>query len=136
MPCRFFEPQRVAADARHPRTRLPLIDEYDGFCHAAPERVAVPEELRFRSCNHGYSRGTCAHFPESQALSGFRYTVLRCDAVALEILCVEERDYAPARWFPVRFLIAEQRLDTDTYDACVRAQAMAFCRSYLARFSD
>jgi hypothetical protein len=136
MPCPFFEPQGVAADANHPGSRLPLIEEYDGNCHAGTERVPVPAEMRFRFCNHGYSRAGCSVYPAGEMRSGRRYTVTGRSDAALDVLCVEERDYAPVHWYETRFHIGEERLTPEIDDACARAQAIAFCRSFLARFTD
>ena len=97
MPCPFFEPQQVAIDPQHPRARLPLFEEYDGICHAAPEPFRAPAEVRFRYCNHGYSRGGCASFPDVETRCCARFDVLRSDVEAIELLCVEERGYAPLR---------------------------------------
>jgi hypothetical protein len=136
MPCPYFEPQRVATDPQYASARVPLLDEYDGLCHAVGEPLAVPSALRFQCCNHGYSRGCCGRFPESEARSGLRYNVVRRTAGALEILCVEEQHYAPLRWHSVQYFFEDERIEPELADLCTRAQVVAFCRSYLKRFSD
>jgi hypothetical protein len=136
MPCPFFEPQRTLAQPQHPNARLPLIDEYDGLCHAGPEPIAVPAGLRFQGCNQGYSRGSCDHFPAAEIRSGLRYNVVRQTAAMLEVLYIEEQSYAPLQWQRVQYFIESGQLEPQLSDRCVRAQFLAFCRSYLQHFSD
>lgn len=136
MPCPYFEPQNVSRDPRQANARLPLIDEYNGFCRAAPEPFAAPEELRFRCCNHGYSRGSCPHFPANESRSSIRYSVVRRTAATLEIICIEEQNYAPLRWHNLQYCLATGLLEPNLNDASMQAQAVAFCRSYLQHFSD
>lgn len=134
MPCPFFEPQRVAPDPLHPGARVPLLEEYDGKCHAVAEAFAAPADLRFQCCNHGYSRGACASFPVAETRSSIRLDILRSDTAALEILYLEECDHAPLRWQTIRYALGSEILDPDPIDICARAQVLAFCRSYLRRF--
>jgi hypothetical protein len=139
MPCPYFEPQRVVAQPSHAHARLPLIDEYDGLCRVAPEASAVPEELRFRCCNQGNSRGQCESFPHNALRSSLRYEVVKRSGDALEVLQldvlqIEERDYAPVEWRRIQFLPESDRLEPSVEDACARAQLLAFCRSYLRRY--
>jgi hypothetical protein len=134
MACPYFEPHELARTPQHTRARLPLIDEYDGLCRAAAGSVPAPSERRFRCCNHGYSHGLCEIFPSADARSCFRYTVVRQSAAGLEIVCIEEQDYTPLRWYPTHYSLSTGQLEPEVADACMRAQALAFCRSYLARF--
>ncbi len=134
MSCPFFEPQRRAADPLHPGARMPLLEEYDGRCHAAGEPFTAPAELRFQCCNHGYSRGACASFPAAETRSSIRFDILRSDTAALEILYLEEREHAPLRWQTVRYALDTESLEPELNDVCAHAQILAFCRSYLRRF--
>ncbi len=136
MPCPFFEPQRIATDPQHANARLPLLDEYDGLCHAQAETITAPATLRFGCCNHGYSRGCCDRFPAGEIRSGLRYDVVRRSPAALEIVCVEEQQYAPLRWQSIRYFFDTERIEPELTDLCMRAQVVAFCRNYLKRFSD
>ena len=113
---------------------MPLLHEYDGLCHAAEGATGVPAEFRFKCCNHGYSRGCCSRFPETELRSGFRYTVVGRTSTGLEVMCVEEQQFAPLRWHSVEFLVEGERLEPELSDRCMRAQVLAFCRSYLKRF--
>ena len=134
MPCPFFEPVRVVSRPEFPGARLPLLEEHEGICHARQEPFAAPAELRFRCCNHGYSRDRCEHFPAAEIRSAIRFDVLQQDAEEIEILCVEERDYAPLRWQKLRYRVAAGVIEPELPDACARAQARAFCQSLLRRF--
>jgi hypothetical protein len=134
MPCPYFEPRHVNAQSEHATARLPLIDEYDGLCQARDEPFEVPGELRFRCCNHGNSRGTCSHFPDRETRSSIRYEMVKQTSTTLDLILLEERDYAPAAWRAVRYALASECLDPEVEDACQRAQIRAFCRSFLDRF--
>ncbi|MGH9581624.1 MAG: hypothetical protein ACRD4O_01660 [Bryobacteraceae bacterium] len=133
MPCPYFEPLTIA-ERTEQGARLPLIREYDGRCRASANETAAPEALRFRCCNQGYSRGVCDRFPANERRSCLRYHLNERTALALRVLCVEEENYAPARWYEVNYLIAGDRVEPDVEDLCVRAQILAFCRSYLEQF--
>jgi len=140
MPCPYFEPRQVQAERNHVNGRLPLIEEYDGLCHAEAGSVAVhpfavPEDLRFY-CNHGNSRGSCRHFPAAELRSSIRYDVVKQTPDALELLWVEEREYAPFAWSTVRYVLADEQLEPAIADICKSAQIRAFCRSFLDRFQD
>jgi hypothetical protein len=134
MPCPYFEPQRVAPDSLHATARLPLIEEYDGLCHARPELIDAPLALRFRCCNHGYSRGSCERITSADVRSCARYNVVGRSEATLDVLCVEEQNYAPLRWQSFEYSIASDRLTVDLNDVCLAAQLLAFCRSYVRRF--
>jgi len=136
MPCPYFEPLEIAADPKHARARLPLIDEYDGCCHAESETAPAPAALRFSCCNHGYSARSCNRFPAHERSSAMRFHMARITDDALEILCVAEADHMPVRWYSVRYSLERSQIDPEIADACVRAQVTAFCRSYLAHFPD
>jgi|SRR5579884_920268 len=132
MACPFFEPQRIASAVA--TGRLPLVDEYDGLCHAGTSPVAVSESARFRCCNHGNSKGCCVFFPARENRSCLRYEVIQRDAQSLCVLCIEEQSYAPLRWYAVQYSCIDGQVSPEPDDLCVRAQVIAFCRSYLAHF--
>lgn len=98
--------------------------------------MAAPAELRFGCCNHGYSRGTCGRFPADEERSGLRYHLVKQTSATLEVLYIEERQYTPLRWQPVRYFMEGERMEPEIADLCVRAQLLAFCRSYLKRYVD
>jgi hypothetical protein len=132
MPCPFFEPRAPVRTAAL-GGRLPLLDEYDGICHAASPPVAAPEGGRFRLCNHGNSRGECATFPAEARCTSLRYEMMQRENGSLRILCIEEEAYTPVRWYVVDYGPGET-LNPQLEDICARAQMLSFCRSYLARF--
>ena len=144
MPCPYFEPLRVVTDPLHATARLPLIDEYEGLCHAYTELLHAPAELRFRYCNHGYSQGGCQRIPVPEVRSSdvraygvrscARFNVVRRSEATLNLLCIEEQNHAPLRWQPVEYSILQDRLSVEINDICLAAQLLAFCRSYLKRF--
>jgi hypothetical protein len=134
MACPFFEPRQIAPLPEYAAARLPLIDEYDGLCRAREQASPVPAEARFRCCNHGNSRRTCAHFPAGEQRSAFRYEIVSRTAGALELLLLEERDYAPLAWQTVRYFLAGELLEPEIADIVKQAQIRAFCRSFLDRF--
>lgn len=133
MPCRYFEPLQIVTIPFHPKARLPLIDEYEGLCHAASETVAIPAESRFAGCNHGNRGNLCGRFPADSERSVLRLTVTTKNSDALEILAVEEADHRPVQWQTVRFLLGSEELTPDPNGICQRAQLVAFCRSYLRK---
>lgn len=134
MACPYFEPQHVNASPEHAAARMPLIDEYDGLCRAADAPFPIPSQLRFRCCNHGNSRRTCAHFPTGEMRSALRYEIVGRTAAALELLLVEERDYTPHSWQTIRYFVAGELLEPEIADIAKQAQIRAFCRSFLEHF--
>ena len=134
MPCPRFEPVAPVSDPQHTNARLPLIDEYDGICHAGPEAIDAPAAHRFRSCNHGYSAGACQHFPAGETRSSFRYSVVSQEGDTLTVVGIEEQNYTPVRWHNIEYSVATGQIQTPLQDPSLRAQALAFCQSYLRRF--
>ena len=134
MPCPYFEPQRPVAQRSFVHARLPLIDEYEGRCRANGSCEPVPEDVRFQCCNHGNSRSTCPRFPAVETRSALRYHLVSRSATEIELVCVEENNYAPAAWYVVRYAVAGGTISPDISNDCLRAQILAFCRSYLDRF--
>ena len=133
MPCRYFEPLQIVPTPFHPKARLPLIDEYDGLCHAGTDPVYVPAESRFPGCNHGNRDNPCGRFPADRERVVLRLTVAKQEPDSLEVLAIEEANHTPLRSQTVRFLLRSEELMPDLAEACQRAQLVAFCRSYLKR---
>ena len=134
MPCPYFEPRHIVS-SQYSNARLPLLQEHAGLCRAGKEPLEAPPAMRFRYCNHGYSRGICEHFPGTETRSCLRYQLTRFTGTEFEIEIIEEQDYAPAAWRAVKYSVGEDRLDPEIQDCCIRAQVVAFCRAYLGRFS-
>jgi hypothetical protein len=133
MPCRYFEPLQIVQIPFHPHARLPLVDEYDGLCHAGGEPVGVHTESRFSGCNHGNRDNLCGRLPVGSEHAVLRLTVAKQDGEALEVLAIEEANHTPLRWQTVRFLLRSEEIMPDLPAICQRAQLLAFCRSYLKR---
>lgn len=134
MPCPYFEPLKIAEPAQNRNIRLPLLAEYDGRCHAGGIEATPAEAVRI-CCNQGYSRGICDRYPAGERRSALRYHLNGRTASTLRVLCIEEENYAPLRWYEVSVAIGEGRLEPEIEDACVRAQIFAFCRGWLERFA-
>jgi hypothetical protein len=132
MPCPYFEPRHVAALSGG--VRLPLIEEYEGVCHAASEPFPAPASLRFHCCNHGNSAATCGRFPADSLRSSQRFDVTASTHLLLEVLLVQELHYAPVAWQRVKYVIRSETLEPELTDVCLRAQVIAFCRSFLKVF--
>lgn len=133
MSCPAFCPTRVSDQPLYKSGRLPLIDQYEGFCMASGEAHVPDRETLFRCCNHGYSQNTCARFPAAETRSCLRYTVLRSTPDALEIMCVEECNHEPKHWRRLEYHLDSTQLRGDVSTDCMRAQAIAFCEAYLRR---
>ena len=131
MPCPFFEPQKVVEQPTRTNARLPLIGEFIGLCHAGETPVVAPEDLLFAACNQGYSRGTCSHFPGQETRSALRYSVVAQTDCVIDLLCIEEADYAPLHWDRLQYRIADGQLSPETTHPLMRAQAVAFAREHL-----
>jgi hypothetical protein len=135
MACPYFEPQHVASDAKHPLARLPLLEEYDGVCRAAPQPFSPEAGHRFQYCNQGNVEGACSHFPLTGVATSFRYHVAASDTLHLEVLMVEEKQHWPHSWRRIHFQIATGQLNPAEPDPVICAQLLAFCNSYLKRFA-
>ena len=134
MACPYFEPQAIAPAAQRTNARLPLIQEHQGLCRAGEQPMEAPPAMRFRYCNQGYSRGACQDFPSGETRSALRYDLVGRTEAELKIMIVEEQNYAPAEWRAVTYSIRSEGLDPEVQEPCVRAQVVAFCRSYLRCF--
>lgn len=133
MPCPYFEPLEIAETCFHRNARLPLIDEYDGRCHASGEPTDAPPSVRFAGCNHGNRECGCEKFPSGRELPVYRFTVTRQEAEALEILAIQELHHRPTGWRTVRFLMSSEQFEPEFPGLCARSQLLAFCRSYLRK---
>ena len=136
MPCLYFEPTTLVEEPFDRRARLPLIDEYDGRCHAVSGAPAVMDQVRWPCCNQGYSRGRCSQFPADGFGGALRYSVTSRSEDQLALVWIEERDYAPFRYGALHFEISTGCFAETGLDALVAAQALAYCRSYLKRDSN
>jgi len=136
MPCLYFEPTSPAVQPSHAGTRLPLIEEYDGRCHAVSGAPAAVSQMRWQCCNQGYSLGRCAQFPSDGFGGALRYSVVSQSESLLELIWIEERDHAPFRHGGLHFAIAKGGFLETGLDSLIAAQALAYCASYLKRYSE
>ena len=132
MPCPFFEPLTIVASVELRNARLPLIEEYAGRCLNLPEPSV---EVCGYHCNHGYARGVCEHFPTDGVNGANRYSLLSRNGEQLNLLFINEEDYAPAATRMLHYSIGTNELLEHDLDPAIAAQAAAFCRSYLKRHS-
>jgi hypothetical protein len=138
MPCLYFEPQHIAVSGQDIGGRLPLWDEYDGCCHARGKPQPVLPEIRFSGCNHGHFDKGCTALPLGEGRRNRRFHLqgkTQIDSPVLDILILEIEDHTPVRSHSLRYSRVDERLEPEPVDRCERAQVLAFCRSYLRRFS-
>lgn len=136
MPCPVFCPTRVADRSLQLLGRLPLIDQYEGICTAHSEPYAPDQQTLFRYCNQGYSNGCCSRYPIHEEISCLRYSITRRTSEALQVICVEETAHEPRRWHHFEYLLQASDLKGEAPTECMRAQAIAFCQSYLRLLSE
>ncbi len=135
MPCPYFEPTSVAESPSFQLGRFPLIHEYEGKCHAGGGEPRSPVATRLR-CNMAYSDDGCSRLAPLTPRTASRYTVVGHAPDALEILCITEIDHVPEEWRRVRYDVACQSVTPDFPSIAIRAQVLAFCRSFLARYPE
>jgi hypothetical protein len=115
--------------------RSHLRQRADGCCHAGGDSSLAPADMRYRCCNQGYSRKICTRFPTGEDRATVRFSIERRTDTTLDLICIEESEYAPVRWYPLQYCFASADVEPQTVDPCVRAQAVALSKSYLKRFS-
>jgi hypothetical protein len=127
MACPFFEP---LAPVLHPESRngrLPLIQEYEGTCHASGTGTNASGSV----CNHGYAQGQCERYPNSEPSVALRYSVLHRNGGELQLMCIAEENHSPVRSMRLHFSSDLNGITERDLEACLMAQAVAFGRSYL-----
>ncbi|MBV9033463.1 MAG: hypothetical protein JO182_03125 [Acidobacteriaceae bacterium] len=137
MPCPYFEPQQIVTNGQRTGGRLPLFDEYDGWCHANGERQPALSSVRFSGCNHGNPDSGCPVLPAGENRRQRRFHLegkTGTDGSALKVLVLEIKDYAPVHAHAVLYSRVDEHLEPEGLDTCERAQVLAFCRSYGERF--
>jgi len=63
----------------------------------------------------------------------YRFSLLSQGPEELELLFIDEEEYAPAFTRQLHFSVSGNCLSEDDVDFCIAAQALAFCRSYLRK---
>src|SRR5579862_1311387 len=97
MACPYFEPAgRLEDDGWIRRPRMPLGTAFHGFCRAPSAEGHRPQvHTLYESCNLGYARERCAHFPESASADAVRFIVSGDSAGLVRIRYVMEKDHSP-----------------------------------------
>jgi hypothetical protein len=131
MACPFFEPSDLVKAPRRPGVRLPLLDEYEGLCHASGTVAEPAPTMLATACNQGYARA-CPNHPLADRPSAMRYSVTAQTEQELIVLWIEEQAYEPVRRGTVCFDV-RSGVAAPVPPPAISAQVTAFCRSYLAR---
>jgi hypothetical protein len=137
MSCPYFQPsapRSLASDAR--AAILPLGDDWDGVCCAAPEQPWKPDAATVRPlCNMGYARGACSHFPDDNGPDAVRFAISGDDGSTLRLYYVVERDHHPFAHGALGYAIAGGGVGEGVGSAVLQRQACAYAESYLRRKS-
>jgi hypothetical protein len=130
MSCPYFDPVQPCAETPAQETaRLPLGDLWEGTCRAADPAAAADPALRI-SCNIGYARGDCPHFPAGDGPDAVRFSVAGGSPGVVEITWVVERDHHPLQHG--RLECRAQPGEAAPEDPVAR-QAAAYAVSYFRR---
>src|SRR5438128_1799213 len=128
MACPFFEPLAPVVHPESRNGRLPLIQEYEGVCHASGTETIASGSV----CNHGYAQGQCERYPNSEPSVALRYSVLHRKGGELQVMCIAEENHSPVRSMRLHFSSDLNGITERDLEACLMAQAVAFSRSYLS----
>jgi len=91
MACPFFKPvRRLDSGGWDPAPRLPLGDAWAGEC-VAGSAWEPPEAMQRQSCNCGYARGRCSHFPDGAEADAVRFSMCAGD----RLVYIFEKNHAP-----------------------------------------
>ncbi|MDP9113847.1 MAG: hypothetical protein M3O20_09205 [Acidobacteriota bacterium] len=90
MACPYFKPLRLLdAGGWDPAPRLPLVDAWAGECTAG-NAWEPTEAVQRETCNCGYARGRCAHFPDDGEVDAVRFSM-----AGERLIYIFEKDHAP-----------------------------------------
>ena len=109
MACPYFYPVMRSQNAAP--ARAPLGSLYEGHCQADP--AATLQE----SCNFGYARGACGHFPKESQGDAIRFTV----ADHGKLIYILERNHTP---------IEHGAVDGALISPAIRRQAEVFAENW------
>jgi len=89
--CPYFKPsRRLDAGGWDPAPRLPLGDAWAGECTAG-NAWEPAEAVQRETCNCGYARGRCAHFPDDAGADAVRFSMV----AGKRLIYIFEKDHAP-----------------------------------------
>jgi len=133
MACPYFYPvARLEDSSWIVPPRLPLGDAYAGQCHAAASPFS-PDETRVRqTCNLGYARGSCEHFPPDAKADALRFHIAEDCGELIRIQYIFEKDCWPQE-HGVLECSAGSREIAASVDTLLASQAAAYLESYLRR---
>ena len=120
----------VAASTRC--AMLPLGDFWNGDCHAASP-VPIENPSLLQTCNLGYARAACPHFPGSTAVDGVRFTISRDDGDTLGVCYVLEGNHHPVSHGTLEYSHSRAALLDSPASPMLRRQAAAYIEIYLRR---
>ncbi|MDP8988477.1 MAG: hypothetical protein M3N41_00160 [Acidobacteriota bacterium] len=90
MACPYFKPlRRLDAGGWEPAPRLPLGAAWAGQCTAGSAWEPA-EGLQRETCNCGYARGRCAHFPDDAGADAVRFSM-----AGERLIYIFEKEHAP-----------------------------------------
>ena len=90
MACPYFKPsRRLDAGGWDPAPRLPLGNAWAGECTAG-STWEPPEGVQRETCNCGYARGRCGHFPDDAGADAVRFSM-----AGERLIYILEKDHAP-----------------------------------------
>lgn len=114
---------------------LPLGDFWNGECHAAAP-TPIDNTVFLQTCNLGYARASCPHFPALVPTDAVRFTISRDDGDTVRIYYVMERDHHPLSHGALEYSRARGALLDSAVHPTVRRQAAAYAESYLERMRE
>jgi hypothetical protein len=132
MACPYFDPLTPChADGS---AMLPLGDFWEGVCRAIPGQPHAPaREIQHPTCNLGYARGLCPHFPASPGPDAVRFTIRRESRSSISLFYVLESDHHPFAYGPLDYSLEAAGFTGSHPDAVLQRQARAYVASYLRR---
>jgi hypothetical protein len=134
MACPYFYPvARLDGREWAVAPRLPLGDAYGGECRAPGEPFQPDEEFERRTCNAGYGREGCGHFPAESEADAVRFHILLDSGPSLRIQFVIEKGWWPLRHGVMEYSSTEKIVTDPSFDPILERQASAFAESYLRR---
>ena len=131
MPCPWFWPTRPLEEGRWAvPPRVPLIDPWQGECHAGAD-WAIPDEETVRArCNCGYAAGACSRFVEGRG-DAVRFHVLEHSPASFRILYCYERECWPQQRGVIEYDAVDGRAACE--DELLGRQVEAFASAYRRR---
>lgn len=135
MACPYFDPVEPRGGPRPQDSMLPLGGHWRGVCAATAGAPARPDDAMVHTCNLGYARGACPHFPGGAAPDAVRFTISSDAGERILIYHVIERDHHPYTHGPLAYSRALDAIEGLGPDAILARQALAYVHSYLHRKS-